>query len=224
MAMQTVVLVLIGAYLLGSLPTALLVSRAVAGEDIREIGDGNMGARNVARTLGWGPGAFVATVDFCKGALAVIIAWGFDLGVGWQLAAGACAVLGHDFPIWARLRGGQGMAAILGMLFILLPWETVWGLLAFGAVYLVSHHFDFSAGMGLGLLAALTWLNHQPGVLLAFAVGLFISIPAKKALDWPRRRRLRRLAAREHLEEAPPALLGEENGANGYSNQKASHP
>lgn len=222
--MQTILYVLLGAYLLGSLPTALLVSRVVAGVDIREIGDGNMGARNVTRTLGWGPGIFVATVDFFKGALAVVLARGFDLPVSWQLAAGACAVVGHDFPIWAHLRGGQGMAAILGMLFILLPWEAVWGLLAFGAVYLVSRHFDLSAGMGLGLLAALTCLNRQPLLLSLFAVALFISIPLKKALDWPRRKRLHgELQTPSAVDEAP-LLLEEENGLDTYTNQKASHP
>jgi glycerol-3-phosphate acyltransferase PlsY len=182
--------ILILAYMLGSLPTALLVSRAVAGVDIREIGDGNMGARNVTRSLGWGPGIFVGTVDFSKGAIAVLIARNYDLNPAWQLASGVLAVVGHDFPIWVGFRGGQGMAAILGALFVLLPRQTVWGLASFASVYLVSRNFDLSAGVGLGLIAVLAWSAHQPPILLAYAVLLFLSIPAKKILDWPRRRRL----------------------------------
>ena len=199
------------AYFLGSLPTALLVSRLVAHADIREMGDGNMGARNVARTLGLGAGILVATVDFSKGALAVLLARSFDLTPAWQLAAGVCAVIGHDFPIWAGFRGGQGMAAILGSLFVLMPLETIWGLIAFGSVYLLTRNFDLSAGMGLGLLASLSYIFKQPEVLLGYAIILFLSIPAKKAIDWPRRLRLQKQALAkasvEQMTSLPPVEL-----------------
>jgi hypothetical protein len=82
------------------------------------------------------------------------------------------------------------MAASLGVLFVLLPNQTVWGLTAFGSAYLVTHSFDLSAAVGLGLLAFLVWNDHQPPVLQAYTILLFLAIPAKKILDWPRRRRL----------------------------------
>jgi acyl phosphate:glycerol-3-phosphate acyltransferase len=195
--------VLLIAYLLGSLPTALLVSRAVAGVDIREIGDGNMGARNVTHTLGWGPGVFVATVDFCKGSVAVLIARYYDLDPFWQLAAGTSAVLGHDFPLWVGFRGGQGMAAILGALFVLLPLQTGWGLIAFSSAYLLTRNFDLSAAFGLGSLAILVWNDRQPPVLQAYTILLFLSIPAKKVLDWPRRRRLKLARAAHPITGGP---------------------
>src|SRR3972149_7949371 len=150
-------LILLSAYFLGSLPTALLVSRLFAHADIRELGDGNMGARNVTRTLGLGAGILVATVDFCKGALAVLLARSFDLSLAWQLTAGVSAVIGHDFPIWAGFRGGQGMATSLGVLAILLPVSTLVGLLAFGSLYLVTRGFDVSAAIGLGLIVLTSW-------------------------------------------------------------------
>ena len=103
------------AYLLGSIPTALIVTRRVAKVDIRTVGDGNMGAHNVHRILGWGPSILVAAVDFSKGALAVILLNVFGFGLAWQLGALACAVLGHDFPICARFRGGQGLACVEAM-------------------------------------------------------------------------------------------------------------
>jgi glycerol-3-phosphate acyltransferase PlsY len=183
--------VLVISYLIGSLPTALIVSRAVAGVDIRQIGDGNMGARNVTHTLGWGPGIFVAVVDFSKGGLAVLLARQLGYSLNWQLAAGVCAVLGHDFPIYARFRGGQGMASILGTLVVFMPLQTFFGLILFGVAYWHWRSFDLSAALGLGLLAAFAWYTHQPIVLIVYTVLLFISIPAKKALDWPRRRQLR---------------------------------
>ncbi len=181
---------LMASYLVGSVPTALLVSRAVAGVDIREIGDGNMGARNVTRTLGWGPGITVAVVDFCKGSLGVLLAQSLGLTLNWQLASGVSAVIGHDFPIFAGFRGGQGMASTLGTLAVFLPLQTAIGLMTFGIAYYILRNFDLSAALGLGTLAALTWYSHQPPLLLWYTIILFLSIPAKKALDWPRRRRL----------------------------------
>ena len=185
-------LILLSAYFLGSIPTALIVSRVIAHADIRELGDGNMGARNVTHTLGWKAGIFVGVVDFSKGAIAVLLARYFDLSLAWQLAAGISAVIGHDFPIWAGFRGGQGMAAILGTLFVLMPTETLWGLIGFGTAYLLTRNFDLSAATGLGLLAFLAYLFDQPQVFLGYAVILFLSIPAKKSLDWPRRMQLKR--------------------------------
>ncbi|MDR7465612.1 MAG: glycerol-3-phosphate acyltransferase [Armatimonadota bacterium] len=183
-------LVLVAAYLLGALPSALVVSRRVAGVDIRTVGDGNMGARNVARTLGWRPAAAVGAADFGKGALAIAIAQAAGLSLGWQLAAGAAAVLGHDFPVFAQFRGGQGMATILGTLAVLMPVETFLGLAIFAGGYLLLRHFDASATLGLGSLVLLAWLRHRPGLLIGYAVLAFLSIPAKKAWDL-RRRRLR---------------------------------
>lgn len=198
-------LVLIVAYLVGSFPTALIVSRVVAGVDIREVGDGNMGARNVTHTLGWGAGIFVAVVDFSKGGSAIWLSRTYDLSLGWQLAAGIWAVIGHDFPIWARFRGGQGMAAILGMLFFLMPVPTIWGLMIFLLAYLFSRNFDLSAGIGLGCMAFLVWVNHSDRLLLYYTIVLFLSIPLKKAIDLPRRKRLRALAEQidEVIESSP---------------------
>lgn len=184
-------LVLLAAYLLGSLPTALIASRSVAGVDIRQIGDGNMGARNVTRTLGWGPGIFVAAADFSKGVLAILLARAFGLTPAWQRIAGIAVVLGHDFPVFARFRGGQGMAAILGTLFVLMPAETAGGLAMFLAIYLVAHNFDWSAGIGLGTVVLLALLFGQPPLLVGYAAALFVSIGVKKWWDWPKQQRLR---------------------------------
>ena len=153
--MSNAVAVLMAAYLFGSVPTALILSHMMGRGDLRLLGDGNMGARNATHVLGWGAGAVVAGVDFSKGALAVALARQLNSAVPLQLAAGVAAVLGHDFPIWAGFRGGQGMATSLGVLSMLMPEPTLWGLGAFAGVYLVTHIFDLSAGCGLGLLVFL---------------------------------------------------------------------
>jgi glycerol-3-phosphate acyltransferase PlsY len=188
--MWNAVAVLIAAYLFGSVPTALILSHMMGRGDIRLLGDGNMGARNVTHVLGWGAGAIVAGVDFSKGAIAVAVARQLDSVASLQLAAGIAAVLGHDFPVWAGFRGGQGMATSLGVLSMLMPESTLWGMAAFGATYLVIRNFDLSAGVGLALLVFLAWRADEPLAWVGYAALLFVSIPLKKWLDLPRRRAL----------------------------------
>jgi acyl phosphate:glycerol-3-phosphate acyltransferase len=191
-AMITNLFVLLISYLIGSIPTAVLVSRARAGKDIREMGDGNMGARNTTHVMGWRAGTLVAVIDFCKGMLVVLLMHAYNPSLDWQLLAGICAVLGHDFPVFASFKGGQGMATTLGVLIILIPVEALVGLACFGVAYLLWRNFDLSAGLGLGTVAFLVWRSDQPTLMLWFTIVLFLAIPAKKVLDWPRRRRLAR--------------------------------
>ena len=115
------ILVVIFSYLLGSIPSAVIVSRLTRGVDIRTLGDGNMGARNTYRTFGLAAGLAVALADGCKGALAVLVARWLGLPAAWQTVAAVAAVVGHDFPVFARFRGGQGLATILGAFLALFP-------------------------------------------------------------------------------------------------------
>jgi len=155
----------------------------VTGEDIRQMGDGNMGARNVTHVLGWKAGILVAVIDFGKGALVILTTEMLGLPTVVQLAAGICAVLGHDFPVFAHFRGGQGMATSLGTMSVLFTEATMIGLLLFALVYLVSRHFDTSAGVGLSSLVFSLWKTQQPWILIGYAVCLFLMIPAKKIWD-----------------------------------------
>ena len=187
---------LIAAYLLGSPPSALLFARAVAGVDIRTIGDGNMGARNVAHMLGWGPAIAVAVAGFCKGALCVLLAEAMGLPTEWQMLAGAFVVLGPVFPIFAVLRGGQGFAATIGVMFALMPVETAAVLVLFGLANLATHRFSLSAGVCMAELPALGATAGFPTIALAYIAALFLSVLAKTALDLPRRRQIDRQRAR----------------------------
>jgi glycerol-3-phosphate acyltransferase PlsY len=155
-------LLLLAAYLLGSIPTALIITRWLGKVDIRTVGDGNMGAHNVHRILGWGPSILVAAVDFSKGALAVVLMNLFGFGLTWQLAALACAVLGHDFPIFAHFRGGQGLACTLGGLTALSFFEMLIGLTLYGLIYLITRNADLGAGIGTGLGVFLMAVLGQP--------------------------------------------------------------
>jgi glycerol-3-phosphate acyltransferase PlsY len=119
---------IITAYLLGSIPTAVWVSRAFFGIDIREYGSGNAGATNTFRVLGKKWGMFVMVVDMLKAIVAVKLAFflpeSFDNElylINLQLGLGLAAVLGHIFPIWAEFRGGKGVASLFGMVLGIQP-------------------------------------------------------------------------------------------------------
>ena len=110
------------AWALGSIPVGYLLVRARLGLDVRTQGSGTVGARNVARLLGW-PG-FVATLglDLLKGAAAVLLAqWAAPHHLAVPMAALLCCVVGHDFPPWIAWRGGNGIAPLLGGLMVLDP-------------------------------------------------------------------------------------------------------
>ncbi|MHB8933125.1 MAG: glycerol-3-phosphate acyltransferase [Bellilinea sp.] len=184
-------LVLMAAYLLGSIPTALLVGRMVGGVDIRTVGDGNMGAHNIKAQFGWGPGIVVAVVDFTKGSLAVALAQYFSLDLIWQLFALALAVLGHGFPVFAGLRGGQGLATVLGGLFSLSILEILGGLIIYGLIYLITRNSNLGASIGTGSGVVLMWLNDKPLLMVLGAVLIILMIPAKFQLDRSRRMEIR---------------------------------
>jgi glycerol-3-phosphate acyltransferase PlsY len=184
--MNVAYLVPLVAYLLGSIPTALIVSKRGFGKDIRELGDGNMGARNITRSLGWRAGILVAAVDVGKGLLAVLIPKLMGLSLGWQIAAAFCVVLGHDFPVFAHFAGGQGLAAILGSLAVLAPKEWAIGMVVYGTLYLITRHSDISAGIGVGLMVLLMWVFRRPIAMPISIIVLILTVPAKKILDRPR--------------------------------------
>src|SRR6185503_2984962 len=115
------------AYLIGSIPTAVWVSSKIYGIDIREHGSGNAGATNTFRILGSKAGSAVMLVDMLKGFIAVKLSlfspfpWGSEAFVNLQIFLGLAAVLGHIFPIWAEFRGGKGIATLFGMILGIQP-------------------------------------------------------------------------------------------------------
>lgn len=141
-----------GGYLLGSVPFGLVLTRLAGLGDIRQIGSGNIGATNVLRT-GNRPLALATLIgDSGKGAAAALLALHLT---GWEasLAAGAAAVIGHNFPVWLGFRGGKGVATTLGTL---LAWSWPVGLAACATWLAMAATFRFSS------LAALVALSAAP--------------------------------------------------------------
>jgi len=126
-------LMLVGAYLLGSIPFAFLFVKAVGRGDVRRIGSGNVGATNAMRAAGWKVALPIAILDVGKGAAAVLLMRQVTASPSWVTAAGLAAIVGHCFPVWLRFSGGKGVATGAGAFFTL-AWAPT---LAVAGVWLV---------------------------------------------------------------------------------------
>ncbi len=171
-------LMLLGAYLLGSIPFSYLVARSFGVADVRRVGSGNVGATNVMRSAGAPAGALAFLLDAAKGAGAAELARLFTPGSSWLPAvAGAFAVLGHVFPVWLRFRGGKGVATGAGVFLPLAPLATLLAVVVFAGVVAVSRLVSLASILAaLALPLALLWLDAGPivaGTALAVA-GLVI--------------------------------------------------
>ncbi|MCC7399887.1 MAG: glycerol-3-phosphate 1-O-acyltransferase PlsY [Chitinophagaceae bacterium] len=125
-------LLIVLAYLIGSIPTAVWVSKYFFGIDIREYGSGNSGATNTYRVFGFKWGTMVMIIDMLKGIAAVKLAYLLPNYVdnetqliNLQIGLGLAAVIGHIFPIWAEFRGGKGVATLFGLVLGISPWTAL---------------------------------------------------------------------------------------------------
>jgi glycerol-3-phosphate acyltransferase PlsY len=165
------------AYLLGSIPFGYLLVRAFRKQDIRTTGSGNIGATNVLRSGAKGLGIATLLLDLGKGFAAVLIARAvapgdYDLAV----AAGVAAVVGHVFPVWLRFRGGKGVATALGV-FLALTWPSALCILGVFLVVVVITRFvslaSITAAASLPLFAFYFVPNRSPMVIAGF---LFLTV------------------------------------------------
>jgi len=159
-------LLLLGAYLLGSVPFSYLVARGFGVADVRRVGSGNVGATNVMRSAGVPAGALAFLLDAAKGAGAAELARLFIPGSSWLPAvSGAVAVLGHVFPVWLRFRGGKGVATGAGVFLPLAPIATLLAVAVFAAVVAVSRLVSLASILAaMALPLALYWLDARPVV------------------------------------------------------------
>jgi glycerol-3-phosphate acyltransferase PlsY len=128
------------AYLLGSIPFALLLARRWSATDLRLVGSGNLGAANVMRASGLAAGVLVAVLDMAKGAASVWLAERFAANAAAPAAAGLAAIVGHIYPVWLRFRGGKGVATACGVFSVLAPLAVLPALAIFvGSVWLTKY-------------------------------------------------------------------------------------
>ncbi len=123
--MFVVIIAVTAAYLIGSVPFALLLARRLGAGDLHRIGSGNIGAANLMRALGVRPGLLAAILDIAKGAASVVLAERLVGDSGTAAVAGLAAITGHIYPIWLRFRGGKGVATACGVFAVLTPTALV---------------------------------------------------------------------------------------------------
>ena len=175
------ILVLLLAYLIGSIPTGYLHIRAFRHQDIRATGSGNIGATNVARSGSKGLAVATLVLDVLKGFTAVIIAQHFALTAGFPngydlaAAAGLFAVLGHIFPVWLRFHGGKGVATALGVFLALTPLTALCSLLVFAAVFALTRYVSLASIAGAIAMAAIALLSDRKHRVIVDLV--YLAIP-----------------------------------------------
>ena len=187
------VILIIGAYLLGSIPFGLIIARA-HDKDLRSIGSGNIGATNLSRALGKKWAYFCFFLDVTKGLVPMLIATSFISSppviaeLFLTLAAGCAAVLGHIFPIYIKFRGGKGVATSFGVALGLWPYYTTCSLFAFGVwvvtvliwryVSLASIAASVAFPLALVLVIVLTpgwdFANLWPLLIAAIAIPIIV--------------------------------------------------
>jgi len=176
-------------YLLGSLPFALWITRLVKGVDVRDGGSGHVTTTNTIRQAGWLAGAVVFALDFGKGFLAVWLARHAGLS-GWPLGlTGALAVAGHCWTIFARFRGGMGLAVAAGALTAVSPLAFLITFAVLLFFVLVLHHAA-RGSLVAGLAAPLVlWLCGLRGDILWLSAFSGIVIAVRFTVDWNRQYR-----------------------------------
>ena len=173
------IIALVIAYLLGSIPTAYIVTRVKTGKDIRTLGGGNVGARNVFHEVGRWAAVVVSIFDIGKGAGAVAIATlVLDAPDFFVMAAGLAVVAGHIWSIFLKFTGGNGLATTIGVLAVLMPVELLIALAVAIVIMVATHNPILSVNIGLLLAVPVSagflrdpWL---PYVVFAIALALLL--------------------------------------------------
>lgn len=204
--MSLIVLGVLIAYLLGSIPFGYLFVKTVLGKDVRETGSGSIGATNVLRTTGTAGGILTFVFDVGKGFLAVVIVEKLASGNSWAIAISAlAAVLGHIFPLFLKFKGGKGVATGVGVYLAIAPAAVgavlvvfivvvaLWRYISLGSIIATSAFPFFAFWMGGGkfpkpilwgtiLGAALIVIKHQGNIrrLLAGTENKFTGFSKKK--------------------------------------------
>lgn len=196
--MESIVVILI-AFLLGSMPTAYLMGRALKGIDVRDAGSGNSGAVNAGRQLGKGIGLLVLALDAGKGALALMIGQALQVPMLSLYIAAVLVVVGHNYSPFLKFRGGKGAATVLGMSALML-WQITAIAVVVGAILLIlTRRAVWTMAAVFVLLNALTIARAQSPGLIALCLILSFMVaathfsrqradllPALKSGDWRR--------------------------------------
>lgn len=187
-------LLIITAYFIGSIPTALIISRQYFGIDIREYGSGNMGATNAFRILGAKYGTIIMVLDILKGMLAVGLFYLLPFYItnefertNFMIALGLSAVIGHIFPVFADFKGGKGVATLLGMILAIQPVIALTCIGVFLIVLFLTRYVSLSSILGAIMLPiCVLWIWNEDELtyrIFALLVAAMVIITHQKNIS-----------------------------------------
>jgi acyl phosphate:glycerol-3-phosphate acyltransferase len=157
-------LLLLLAYLLGSIPSSYLMGRLARGVDLRDHGSGNLGAANTFRVLGWRAAAPVIVVDVAKGwaPTALFPLWNGVETTHWALAYGGAAILGHLFSVFVRFKGGKGVATSAGVFLALAPWAVLIAFVVWGVTVVLTRIVSVGSLLAAVVLPLAVFVTAEP--------------------------------------------------------------
>lgn len=171
--MFATVLAIVTAYLIGAIPTGIILTRLTGGEDIRQAGSGNIGATNVYRVAGKRLGVLTLVGDALKGALPVLAADLLGLGTGTVALVAVAAFLGHCYPVYLGFKGGKGVATALGIFLVLSPLSVLGAFVVFALVVWKWRYISLGSICAAGIVPLLVLLIEGSASL--FSASLFIA-------------------------------------------------
>ena len=163
--------VVVAAYLIGSIPFALILARRLGGRDLRAVGSGNLGAANVLRASGVSAGVLVALLDVAKGSVSVWLAERVAPAGGTHAAAGLAAIVGHIYPLWLGFRGGKGVATACGVFAMLTPMAIPPSLAVFLVAVWTTRYISVGSVLGSAALPPIAYLSGYSPPIVAAAFG-----------------------------------------------------
>ena len=169
------ILLVIFAYLLGSVPTGYLLGY-FSGVDVRKAGSGNVGATNVARVAGKKLGLLTLLGDAAKGMIPVYLARKLGMDVDIVAFAALAAFLGHLYPLFLRFQGGKGVATALGALLVLTPAATGASLLVFLTVIAATRIVSLASMIAAAAAPVAVWLLGYPPIVIGLTVAMALLI------------------------------------------------
>ncbi len=179
-------------YLLGSVPFSYIVARKAQGVDIRVVGEGNVGGRNVWHVVGKKYGILAGFLDFSKGMGAYGLGYLFGLEHLTIWACGFFAVLGHCFPIFLKGRGGKGAATAMGFLSTMMPVVIVLSGILMGVTYWVFRNFHISISLGMASIPLLSrFAFGKSWTETAILLGFLLFLGIKRLIDEPYMRKIK---------------------------------
>lgn len=179
-------------YFLGSIPFSFIVAKIVKGVDIRVVGEGNVGGRNVWHVVGKKYGILAGFLDVLKGVSAYWVGYFLGLSPWWIWVCGFFVILGHCFPAFLKGRGGKGLATAVGFLIAMQPLIILVSCFLIGAIYLPSRSFHLAVSIGMASIPILWWaVLKKPWAEIGLLVLLLLLMGLKRLIDEPYMRRIK---------------------------------